>query len=100
MTYSLTENVKCELQDGINEFYSDRCPACKKQQKILDNNRNAFNEHNFYQINVNEYKELTEACDVSAFPTFITVKNGEEVDRSIGVQDAAGLHNLIDNLVV
>ena len=47
------------------------------------------------KINIDEEKELAIKYDVMSIPTFIVFKNGNEVGRSVGVQDKEEIKNML-----
>ncbi len=48
------------------------------------------------KINVDECPELAEKYQVMSIPTFVVLKNGEEVGRTVGVQPREELVKLLD----
>tara|TARA_B110000285_G_C15012439_1_gene557186 strand:+ start:52 stop:366 length:315 start_codon:yes stop_codon:yes gene_type:complete len=70
-------------------FTASWCGPCKMifpKVEELAKNENIV----FVKIDVDEYGELSEECDVKSMPTFIFFKEGKETDRMTGA-DGKGL---------
>lgn len=84
---------------GVVKFEGSNCGACKAMEptwkRIQEKNTNV----NFQKIKVEENPELTEHYSIIAVPTFMAIKEGEELERVIGITNEKGLQNLINLLV-
>ena len=71
-----------ETKNGIKtiEFYTTWCGYCKKQQSELEQMDKVW----IGQIDADNNSELAEKFKVNAFPTFLVLKNGEEIGRISG----------------
>ena len=47
------------------------------------------------KVNIDEQNKLAVKYNVMSIPTFVVLKNGNEVGRSIGVQDKEELKNML-----
>lgn len=82
------------------EFYSDGCIPCKKMAPIL-----AELEENYEgrlvigRVNAGFAPELAREYRVMSSPTFFLFKNGEQLKRFSGVQDAGQLEDIIKEAI-
>lgn len=85
-----------ELNDNktyLIDFYANWCGPCKVMAPKLENLANtelADDENSFiFKVNVEEIKdrEIMAKFEVRSIPNMIFIKNGEAVDRFIGVVD-------------
>lgn len=77
-----TENFDKELKQGLKlvEFYTPWCGYCKKEDAELSKLEKIW----IGQVNGDNNRELIEKYSISAFPTFLVFKNGQEVQRLSG----------------
>jgi thioredoxin 1 len=71
------------------DFYADWCGPCKKQAAVLHQVEQFASEVNaqIIKINVEEHADLKKRFRVSSLPTLLAVKDGEVLDKSIGLTD-------------
>jgi thioredoxin 1 len=67
------------------KFWSGRCAPCRQLAPIYEQLSNEISETAFYQINVDEEKEVTADCQVKGIPTVILFENGEILRRQTGL---------------
>jgi thioredoxin 1 len=97
------DNFKAEVLDSekvvLADFYSDSCIPCKRMSPLLNQIEEEFENLKVVKVNVNFDKEVAENYSVQSVPTVLFFKQGEEVDRNIGVQSKAQLTEKILELV-
>jgi thioredoxin 1 len=82
------------------DFYSDSCVACKKLAPVLgDAEDNYEGRLTVYKVNTNFDGELAEENEVTANPTLILFKDGEELDRKVGALRPAELTSWIEEFL-
>lgn len=90
------------LQPGttaVADFYSDSCVPCKRLSAVLAGIEEEFSEKiKIVKININFDAGLAEKYDVSAVPTLIFFKGGEEMSRLVGSVKRDEIINTINNL--
>lgn len=71
------------------DFYADWCPPCKKLSPLIDEVASENVDENlvFVRINVDDEASLSNEYGIQSIPTLVLIKNGKEVDRSIGYID-------------
>ena len=84
MLTELTEdNFKGETKKGVKlvEFYTSWCGYCKKQQPELE----AMDKVWIGQADADKLPLAAAEYNINAFPTFLIMKDGEEVERVSGM---------------
>lgn len=68
------------------DFYSPDCAPCRTMNPVIESVADkAGDEIKVCKINVREEKDLAEKFGIMSIPTLVVMKNGEIVNRSIGV---------------
>lgn len=67
------------------DFYADWCEPCKMLSPIIDEVSNEKDNVKFVRIDVDTNDNLATRYQIMYMPTLIIIKNGEEIDRSIGL---------------
>lgn len=95
------EKVLKSEKPVIVDFYSDSCVACKKLEPVLGDIEDDYEESvSVYKVNTNFDAELAEKYEVTANPTLLFIKDGQVVERTVGVQKLADLKAIVEKLVV
>lgn len=67
------------------DFWATWCMPCRMLSPILDEIAEETDEFKICKINVDEEGELAMQFKVMSIPTLVVMKNGVEVERSLGV---------------
>lgn len=68
----------------IIDMYATWCGPCKMIAPKIEQLSNKYLNAIFVKVNVDEAEEISNHFNISSMPTFIFIKNYEEVDRVIG----------------
>ncbi|HHE36609.1 MAG TPA: thioredoxin [Candidatus Woesearchaeota archaeon] len=81
------ENFEHLTRQGkvIIDFYAEWCGPCKVMEPVLEEVSKEFKDINFFKINVDSNHQPALIHSVRSIPTIIFLKNGNEVDRIMGV---------------
>lgn len=66
------------------DFYAEWCAPCKMLSPIIEQIAEENNHIKVVKINVDELQELAAKYEVMSIPTLVVIKNGQEVNRSVG----------------
>ena len=79
----------------LADFYAEWCGPCKMLRPILEEISDDRQDVKVVSINIDEEDELAEQFDVSAIPCVVLIKDGMEVDRSVGLKPREALEELL-----
>ena len=80
------------------DFWADWCGPCKMLSPVIEAMGDEYEGKAIVgKINVDEEQELAIRYGVMSIPTVIFFKDGEEVDRKVGVLPAAQFTEVLDN---
>jgi thioredoxin 1 len=77
------------------DFWADWCGPCMMLSPLLHEFAEENPEIMVGKVNVDEAPELAQAYGVSSIPTLVVVKDGKEVNRSVGVIPKAKIAELV-----
>ena len=84
----------------LADFYSDSCGPCRRVSPVLNELEEAYKSRiKLAKINVNCDAKLARKYVVSAVPTIVFFKDGEESARIVGAADKSEYSSVIDNLI-
>ncbi|VDM37775.1 unnamed protein product [Toxocara canis] len=92
-------SLSAHLSDAGNklvviDFYADWCGPCRYIAPIFERFAEQYTEAFFIKVNVDVCRQTSALYGVQAMPTFVFVKNNQEVDRLMGA-DASELERKI-----
>ena len=82
----------------VTDFFSDSCIPCKRMSPVLAELEEELSDVKFAKLNINFDCEIAEKYGVTAVPTLIFFKNGEEKARLTGAQKKAAIVEVIDKI--
>ena len=74
---------------AVVDYWATWCGPCKMLAPVLEQVADQLPTVKFGKVNVDEENDLANAAEVQAIPNVCIYKNGELVDRIIGVQPLA-----------
>lgn len=77
------------------DFYADWCGPCKMLSPIIEEVAKESKNVKFVKINIDDEQNLATKYNIMSIPTLVVMKNGKEVNRSIGLIDKTEIINLI-----
>lgn len=77
------------------DFYASWCTPCKKLSPIIEEFAKEHDEIKVVKVNVDKEEITITKYNIYAMPTLIFIKNGKEVDRSLGLVDKTTIENMI-----
>ena len=79
----------------IVDFWAAWCGPCKMLSPVVDQLAEELEGVKVGKINIDEQMELAEKYNVSSIPCVVAFKNGEEVNRSVGLVPKQKLVDLL-----
>ena len=90
------EEVLKSEKPVLVDFWASWCGPCRMMSPVIDEIAEEMGETvKVYKINIDEEKNLAVKYNVMSSPTFIVLKNGKEVGRTIGVQDKSEITKML-----
>ena len=90
------ELQKINPKNIIMDIYTDWCGPCKVLTPVMENVKSKFSQVSFENVNIDTDFETAQKYYVRSVPTVIIEKNGEEVQRFVGVQSELAYTNTIN----
>lgn len=70
------------------DFWASWCGPCRMMSPVIDQiSEEVGDSAKVCKINIDEQQNLAVKYNVMSIPTFVVLKNGKEVGRTVGVQD-------------
>ena len=79
------------------DFYADWCNPCKILSPIVEEVAKENENIKVVKINVDNAPNLSSEYGTYSIPTLIVIKNGEEVNRAVGVISKEEILSLVNN---
>ena len=77
------------------DFNADWCGPCRMLAPILEELSESKNDIKFVSINVDEFEEIAKEYNVFSIPCLVLIKDGKEVNRSVGLISKSELEEFI-----
>ncbi|EFM09113.1 thioredoxin [Paenibacillus curdlanolyticus YK9] len=101
MAVALTkENFTQSIESGVSlvDFWAPWCGPCKMQLPIVEELAGELaGQATIAKINVDEQPELASQFGVMSIPTLILFKDGQPIDKLVGLQSKDALKTKIQN---
>lgn len=88
---------KDEIASGytIVDFYADWCGPCKMLGPVLEEVSEEYTDIKFIKVNVDEAMDVASKYGIMSIPNVIMFKDGEAVNRFVGLQPKEEIENFI-----
>jgi len=96
------DNFNETVSQGVSllDFWAPWCGPCKMQLPIVEELAQELKgKATIAKVNVDEEPELASQFGVMSIPTLILFKDGQPVDKLVGLQSKAALQSKIESLV-
>ena len=82
---------------AVVDFWASGCGPCKMLGPVIEELGNEYEGRALVaKVNVDEEPDLARQFGVMSIPTVVYLKDGKEIDRSVGVQPADAFRSVID----
>lgn len=104
MVHSLNhQNFKSIIQNkgvALVDFYADWCGPCRTLAPVVDSVAQKFaGEAVVAKVNVDNNPELSQLLQVKSIPALFYFKDGQLVDKQVGLQSESSISHIISNLI-
>ena len=83
----------------IIDFFATWCAPCQMLTEVLHDIDKEYNDKiEIFKVDVDENQEVAIRYGITAMPTLIFFKCGEEVERKVGFLDKVELTKLIEDI--
>ena len=87
-----------ENYDGtvLIDFFAEWCEPCKMMSPVIEDIAvNAGDDIKVCKVNVDSEKALAQRFGIMSIPTVVVIKNGEIINRSIGVTGKSAIMDML-----
>ena len=78
------------------DFYADWCGPCRMLSPVVDEIAEEGGDFVVAKVNVDNEPNIANEYSISAIPTLLVFKNGEVVNKSVGVISKEEILNLLN----
>ena len=93
------ENFETEVLKSdkpvLLDFWASWCGPCRMVSPVVDEIATERTDIKVGKINVDEQQELAAQFNVMSIPTLVVVKDGAEVNRTVGAQPKSSILGLL-----
>ena len=92
---NFTKEVLKNKKPVLVDFNAEWCPPCQALHPILEELAEEQDDFRIVTVDIDEYSDLAEEYNVSSIPCLVVFKDGEEVDRRLGMQSKKRLLKMV-----
>ncbi|MFA6023728.1 MAG: thioredoxin [Candidatus Gracilibacteria bacterium] len=96
---NFTDEVLSSKVPVLVDFFAEWCGPCKMIAPVVEELAHEYEgKAKVVKLNVDESMDTAQKYGVMSIPTLIFFKNGEEVDRSVGLMSKDAMGETLDRL--
>ena len=92
------ENFESSIASGVTlvDFFADWCGPCRMLAPVVEEVANEMHGSvQFGKLDIDKSNKTAGSFQVTSVPTLILFKDGKEVNRLVGLRDAAAIKEFI-----
>ena len=93
-------NFKSEVMSRdktvLIDFWAEWCGPCRMMSPVIDEIADEVSDVKVCKVNVDEASDLASMFGIESIPTLIVIKNGQTVNKSIGLISKEQVLSLIN----
>ena len=100
LQYLNDENFEAEVSNGITlvDFYADWCGPCRMMEPIIEElAEEVEGKAKIAKLDIETAQQVASNYNVTSIPTLILFKEGQEMQRIVGVKDKDALKEVLDS---
>lgn len=82
-------NFKTEVMQSdktvLIDFWAEWCGPCRMMSPVIDEIADEVSDVKVCKVNVDEASDLASMFGIESIPTLVVIKNGQTVNKSIGL---------------
>ena len=82
-------NFKTEVMQSdktvLIDFWAEWCGPCRMMSPVIDEVAETLSDVKVCKVNVDEASDLASMFGIEGIPTLVVIKNGQTVNKSIGL---------------
>ena len=91
------EIVRNSLRLMMLEVYAEWCVPCQIYQPVLEAVDKKYKNVDVYKVNIDEASNFATTNQITAVPTLLFYKDGQEVERIVGLSSIDKISTIIDS---
>ena len=94
------ENFETETKSGVTlvDFYADWCGPCRMLTPVIEEVAGQMQgQASFAKLDIDQNQKVASQFQVTSVPTLILFKDGAEVNRLVGLRDAAAIKEFVSS---
>ena len=93
---NFNEKTNSADQVVVVDFFATWCGPCKMLAPAVERMAELHPEAHFYKVDIDEEMDLASRFQVMSVPTLIYFKNGQEVNKTVGLISPAELEAALE----
>jgi thioredoxin 1 len=87
-----------DISTGVHviKFFAEWCAPCRTFSPIMESVAQNVDSVGFWQVNVDEGREIPRHFNISNLPSLVVVKEGKVMETLIGLRNAKEVTNIIN----